>query len=95
VTLRARWVTLRARWVHRGGWQVDSTFRISLTDPWVWKDQYRTSRTVYLNNTTSSGNAVHGKPPQTGAGVQRASVLDAGESQVRCSAPSSVCVCVC
>ena len=64
--------------------QVDSTFRISLTDPWIWKDQYRTSRTVYLNNTTSSGNAVHGKPPQTtGTGVQRASVLDAGESQVR------------
>jgi outer membrane protein insertion porin family len=38
--------------------QVDSTFRISLTDPWVWRDNYRTSRTIYVNNATASGNAV-------------------------------------
>eukprot|EP00959_Pyramimonas_sp_CCMP1952_P182931 3825360-Pyramimonas_sp.AAC.1 len=50
----------------RAAAQVDSTYRLSHTDPWVWGDKFRTSRTVFINNNTSSGNAVHGKPPEGG-----------------------------
>ena len=39
----------------------DSLFRIYHTDPWVRGDPSRTSRTISLQNTKSSGNAVHGK----------------------------------
>ena len=41
--------------------QVDSLFRIAHTDPWVSGDPRRTSRTVSIQNTRASGNAIHGK----------------------------------
>jgi outer membrane protein insertion porin family len=41
--------------------QVDSTFRISHTDPWVKSDPYRTSRTISAENIKSSAVAIHGK----------------------------------
>ena len=36
--------------------QLDSTFRISHTDPWVNGDANRTSRTISLQNNRISGN---------------------------------------
>ncbi|KAK3280296.1 Outer envelope protein 80, chloroplastic [Cymbomonas tetramitiformis] len=47
--------------------QVDSLFRVNHTDPWVWGDKYRTSRSISMQNTRSSGNAVHGKAIDEGA----------------------------
>ena len=43
--------------------QVDSLFRLNHTDPWVAGDPFRTSRTISLQNTRTSGNAIHGKAP--------------------------------
>lgn len=43
--------------------QVDSLFRLVHTDPWVGGDPFRTSRTCSIQNTRTSGNAVHGKAP--------------------------------
>ena len=43
--------------------QVDGLFRINHTDPWVKGDPYRTSRTISIQNTRQSGNAVHGRAP--------------------------------
>lgn len=43
--------------------QVDSLFRVNHTDPWVKGDPYRTSRTISLQNTRTSGNPVHGRAP--------------------------------
>ena len=42
--------------------QVDSLFRFSHVDPWVGSDAHRTSRSLSLQNTRSSGNAIHGRP---------------------------------
>jgi outer membrane protein insertion porin family len=42
---------------------VDSLFRVNHTDPWVKGDPYRTSRTISLQNTRTSGNPVHGRAP--------------------------------
>ena len=35
--------------------------RINHTDPWVRSDAYRTSRTLGLQTTRSSGSAIHGR----------------------------------
>jgi len=40
--------------------QLDSTFRIAHTDPWVRGDAYRTSRTISAQNTKVSAAPVHG-----------------------------------
>ena len=40
--------------------QLDSTFRVAHTDPWVRGDAYRTSRTISAQNTKVSAAAVHG-----------------------------------
>lgn len=42
--------------------QVDSLFRINYVDPWVRSDPHRTSRSITLQNTRSSGNTIHGRP---------------------------------
>lgn len=42
--------------------QVDSLFRINYVDPWVKSDPHRTSRSITLQNTRSSGNTIHGRP---------------------------------
>lgn len=43
--------------------QLDKLFRINHTDPWVRGDPYRTSRTISLQNSRTSGNPVHGRAP--------------------------------
>jgi outer membrane protein insertion porin family len=40
--------------------QMDSTFRVAHTDPWVRGDAYRTSRTISAQNTKVSAAPVHG-----------------------------------
>jgi outer membrane protein insertion porin family len=40
--------------------QLDSTFRVAHTDPWVRGDAYRTSRTISAQNTKVSAAPVHG-----------------------------------
>ena len=40
--------------------QVDSTFRVAHTDPWVRGDPFRTSRIISAQNTKVSAAAVHG-----------------------------------
>jgi outer membrane protein insertion porin family len=41
--------------------QVDSTFRVAHTDPWVRGDAYRTSRTLSAQSTKTSAAPVHGR----------------------------------
>ncbi|XP_050941017.1 outer envelope protein 80, chloroplastic isoform X2 [Cucumis melo] len=40
--------------------QVDSTFRINYTDPWIEGDDKRTSRTIMVQNSRTPGTLVHG-----------------------------------
>lgn len=47
--------------------QVDSLYRLVHTDPWVGGDAYRTSRTVSVQNTRTSGNPIHSKAADDGA----------------------------
>ena len=35
--------------------QVDKTFQVVHTDPWLWGDPHRTSRTISFMNNRSSG----------------------------------------
>ena len=42
-------------------WQEDRLVRINHTDPWVRSDAWRTSRTLGLQTTRSSGTAIHGR----------------------------------
>ncbi|KAK9849807.1 hypothetical protein WJX84_004133, partial [Apatococcus fuscideae] len=46
--------------------QVDSLYRISHTDPWVKGDPFRTSRAISIQNTRTSGLAIHGKAQDDG-----------------------------
>ncbi|RMZ55639.1 hypothetical protein APUTEX25_000222 [Auxenochlorella protothecoides] len=70
--------------------QVDSTFRVSHTDPWIRGDPYHTSRSITVQSTKASVAAIHGKavgedvagpgpgsprPPQPRPGAQGASSL--------------------
>lgn len=41
--------------------QLDSTFRVAHTDPWVRGDPYRTSRTISAQNTKTSAAPIHGR----------------------------------
>jgi len=41
--------------------QVNSTFRVTHTDPWVRGDAFRTSRTISAQNTKTSAAPVHGR----------------------------------
>lgn len=41
--------------------QLDSTFRVTHTDPWVRGDAYRTSRTISAQNTKTSAAPIHGR----------------------------------
>lgn len=54
--------------------QLDSTFRVSHTEPWVRGDAFRTSRTISAQNTKTSAAPVHGRAadeaePSSTAGV--------------------------
>ncbi|KAL4311719.1 hypothetical protein GQ457_01G048830 [Hibiscus cannabinus] len=40
--------------------QIDSTFRINYTDPWIEGNDRRTSRTITVQNSRTSGTLVHG-----------------------------------
>ncbi|KHG12926.1 Outer envelope 80, chloroplastic -like protein [Gossypium arboreum] len=40
--------------------QIDSTFRINYTDPWIEGNDKQTSRTITVQNSRSSGTLVHG-----------------------------------
>ncbi|KAG8484914.1 hypothetical protein CXB51_021652 [Gossypium anomalum] len=40
--------------------QIDSTFRINYTDPWIEGNDKQTSRTITVQNSRSSGTVVHG-----------------------------------
>ncbi|KAE8660317.1 Outer envelope protein 80 [Hibiscus syriacus] len=40
--------------------QIDSTFRINYTDPWIEGNDKRTSRTITVQNSRTSGTLVHG-----------------------------------
>ncbi len=62
--------------------QVDSLYRLVHTDPWVGGDAYRTSRTVSIQNTRTSGNAIHSKAHDDGAAGGAATEEAAGEGNV-------------
>ncbi|GAX81347.1 hypothetical protein CEUSTIGMA_g8778.t1 [Chlamydomonas eustigma] len=48
--------------------QIDKNFQVVYTDPWLWGDKHRTSRTISLMNTRTSGFVVLGRPaPETAA----------------------------
>eukprot|EP00898_Chlorokybus_atmophyticus_P006689 jgi/Chlat1/7020/Chrsp56S06695 len=39
--------------------QLDSAYKVNYTDPWVEGDAYRTSRSMYIQNTQRPGTTVH------------------------------------
>lgn len=41
--------------------QLDKTFRLEHTDPWLRGDAWRTSRTLQVLNNRTSGSAIHGR----------------------------------
>lgn len=43
--------------------QLDSSFKINYTDPWIEGDDKRTSRSITVQNSRSSGSLVHGMSP--------------------------------
>ncbi|XP_057953580.1 outer envelope protein 80, chloroplastic [Malania oleifera] len=43
--------------------QIDSTFRINYTDPWIEGDDKRTSRSIMVQNSRAPGTVVHGNQP--------------------------------
>ena len=65
--------------------QVDSTFRVTHTDPWVRGDAYRTSRTTSLQNTKTSAAAIHGRAQDE---VEAAAGGAAGEGVPGCGVGS-------
>lgn len=62
--------------------QVDSLYRLVHTDPWVGGDAYRTSRTVSIQNTRTSGNAIHSKAQDDGVAVGAAQEEATGDGNV-------------
>ncbi|CAD7697055.1 unnamed protein product [Ostreobium quekettii] len=52
--------------------QIDKLFKLQHTDPWILGDRYRTSRTMGMMNTRTSGNPIygHGESAARGSGVE-------------------------
>ncbi|XVE78865.1 hypothetical protein DITRI_Ditri14bG0012400 [Diplodiscus trichospermus] len=46
--------------------QIDSTFRINYTDPWIERDDKRTTRTIIVQNSRTPGTLVHGNQHDNG-----------------------------
>ncbi|GMH41408.1 hypothetical protein BSKO_09318 [Bryopsis sp. KO-2023] len=53
--------------------QIDKLFKIQYTDPWILGDRHRTSRTIGMMNTRTSGNPIYGI--HEGAGGERGSII--------------------
>ncbi|XP_026658493.1 outer envelope protein 80, chloroplastic-like isoform X2 [Phoenix dactylifera] len=54
--------------------QIDSIFRINYTDPWIEGDNKRTSRTIMIQNSRTSGALVHGNNQSDHGGLTIARV---------------------
>ncbi|XP_010928864.1 outer envelope protein 80, chloroplastic [Elaeis guineensis] len=54
--------------------QIDSIFRINYIDPWIEGDDKRTSRTIMIQNSSTSGALVHGNAQSDHGGLTIARV---------------------